>query len=123
MSNLKSFYDEAVVALRAIAEKHGVHVPEGHATVKEGALHWRLSVHDTDPEIYWERMWELHRQDAGIHVDIQPGDKVVDENGTCWTLLGIDPGGDTHPVRVRDEKGEHFMISIMRANTLISLSE
>lgn len=123
MSNLRSFYDEAMVALRALAEKHAVHLPEGHALVKEGTLHWRLSAHERDPEIYWEMMWEEHRAYLNIDTVVKPGDRAVDVNGQKWVLLGLDPGSDTHPVRVKGEQGEHFMISINTANTLISISE
>lgn len=109
--------------MRALGEKHGVHVPEGHGLVREGTLHWRLSVHEHDPINYWEMMWEEYSLKLGLNQDIKPGEKVVDVSGIKWVLLGLDPGSDSHPIRVKGEGGEDYMISINTAKTLIKISE
>lgn len=123
MSNLTSFYEEAYLTLRALAEKHSVHIAEGHATKRDQAVHWLVSFYEQDPEIFWEFEWNSHKDIAGLNTELNPGDKVVDQNGKMWILLGLDITGGHFPVRIKSEDGQHYMVSIEASQGLIKVLE
>ncbi len=112
MHRLTAFYHEAEEVLTALAEKHEVWLPQGHASRETGLLHWRLSVYEENPASNWAKNWALHASALGVGAAIEPGDIVLDQEGRTWTLLGLDVSSPDAPVRLRDAKGQDYMAPI-----------
>lgn len=115
VSALQAFHEEAELALKELATKHGLVLPTGHVAMESSVLHWRLSVHAGSPEKYWADLWLEHATKLGLGILIEPGDQVLDQEGRSWKLLGLDPSAIAYPVRLIDMAGVEFMASIEAA--------
>ncbi len=112
---LSAFYEEAQAALAALATRHGVHLPDGHAALEPTVLHWRLTVHATPAHLYWAELWFAQATRLGLGIIIEPNDMIIDQEGRIWTLLGLDPTSPAYPVRLEDADGVQHMASIESA--------
>jgi hypothetical protein len=117
-SQLARFQAQASKVLQQLAQAHGLSMPPGHACLEEGVLHWRISIHCQEPESYWANLWFQQAPALGLGYRIEPGDKVVDQQGRVWVLLGLDPSAGDYPVRLQDETGLHRMASIEAAKLM-----
>lgn len=116
--SLATFYAQAQEMLEKLAISHGLEVPKGAATIESGCLHWRLSVYAEASLEYWKRQWEDHFQNLDLPLTVKPGDKVIDQDGNEWTLLGLDPTGGEKPVRVSGLRGKDSFLSLALAQLL-----
>lgn len=109
---LSRFYQDAKEMLEGLAEQHGLSIPEGHATIESGTMHWRLSIHEDHELEYWSNAWHGAVQRLCLGTLISPGDLVADPEGRTWTLLGLDPSSHELPVRLCDASGGHHMAPV-----------
>jgi hypothetical protein len=106
---LGQFYEEAQQALAAIAERHGVDIPKGIATIEGQCLHWRISAYAHSSKEYWADLWDQKTGLLGLPTHIQAGDDVIDPDGETWVLLGLDPLSEHLPIRLSNAAGlDHF---------------
>lgn len=115
VERLSAFYADAERELQEVARRHGVVMPQGHALIEPGILHWRLSAYADSPEASWASIWSVNAQSLGLGLEIEPGDIVLDQEGRSWTLLGLDPSGNDFPVRLVDSMGQQYMASLQAA--------
>lgn len=116
--SLAAFYAQAQEMLEKLAISHGLEAPKGAATIESGCLHWRLSVYAEASLGYWTRQWEEHFQSLDLPGSVKPGDKVIDQDGNEWTLLGLDPAGGEKPVRLVGLRGKDSFMSLALAQLL-----
>ncbi|MDT8924932.1 hypothetical protein RBE51_19270 [Pseudomonas taiwanensis] len=117
-NKLGLFYEEAQQALCELAERHGVEIPKGMATIEGQCLHWRLSVYADSGKQYWGELWRSKVELLGLPTHILPGDDVIDPDGESWQLLGLDPMSEQLPVRLKNPMGVDHFCSIGQAQML-----
>jgi len=116
--SLAAFYAQAQDMLEKLAISHGLEAPKGAATIESGCLHWRLGVYAEASLDYWQRQWDEHFQVLDLPGAVKPGDKVIDQDGDEWTLLGLDPTGGEKPVRLTGLRGKDSFMSLELAQLL-----
>lgn len=118
MKRFAAFYAEAEAAIKEIANRYELDLPQGHAVIEEGALHWRLTAYGRAAVEVWARNWMTYSSTLGLGLAIEPGDIVIDQQGRTWTLLGLDVSAPEAPVRLLDDHNGHYLAPLSTASNL-----
>lgn len=103
------FFNELSKNIKRFAKRHGYEVPDFNGLItKDGAIFMNIAAYSGKARTHYERMYREHAHEIGLELSWLGAEVFSLDKSTKYTLIGLDPDGGKHCLRLCDQNGKEM---------------